>query len=98
MYIAEVDNNVVGYYSARKKYIPEFDMTFGDAIISAVDEKYRGKGIFSELNNCLLKWFNIHTDFAEMGTYISNIPVHRTWSKNGLSCIRGTYQLSYMIK
>jgi GNAT superfamily N-acetyltransferase len=97
MYVAEFEGKVIGYYSAKKKYIPELNLKVGYAVISAVDEDYRGHGIFKELNKNLLRWFYKNTDIAEMGTYIANTPVHRTWSKNGLKVIRGTHQLATMI-
>ena len=94
MYVAEYKGAVVGYYSAKKKYIDELNSTIGEAVISAVNENYRGLGIFKSLNKELLKWFYINVDIAEMGTYISNIPVHKTWCNNGLSIVRGIHQLA----
>lgn len=98
MYIAEHEGKVVGYYSGKKRSMPELSLNFGEAVISAVDENYRGGGIFKTLNGALLKWFYENTDIAEMGTYLSNIPVHKTWSNNGLSIIRGTHQLAVLMQ
>jgi GNAT superfamily N-acetyltransferase len=98
MFVAEIKGTVVGYYSAKKKYIPEFEKTFGDVIISAVDSEYRGLGIFSKLDANLLNWFADHTDFSEMGTYLINFPIHKAWIGKKLSLIRGTHQLSKFIK
>jgi GNAT superfamily N-acetyltransferase len=94
IYVAEIENQVVGYYSGKKRYEPELEITLGDAIISAVDEKARGMGVFSALNNHLLNWFHENTDLAEMGTYINNHPVYRVWTRNGLGIIRGSHQLA----
>jgi GNAT superfamily N-acetyltransferase len=94
MYVAEYDEKIVGYYSAKKRIIPEFERTFGEATISAVDEDYRGMGIFSLLNESIINWFKINTDFAEMGTYLINYPVHKTWINCNLSLIRGVHQFS----
>ena len=97
MFVAENDNKVIGYYSGKKKFIAEFNITFGEAVISAVDENYRGLGIFKELNKYLLEWFYNNTDIAEMGTYIVNTPIHKTWNKNRLSIIRGVHQLAIIM-
>lgn len=97
MFVAETEGAVVGYYSAKKKYIESLNLTFGEAVIAAVDEKYRGLNIFKKLNSALLSWFNENTDIAEMGTYLANIPVHKTWSQNGLSIIRGTHQVGLYV-
>jgi len=97
MFIAEIDNRIVGYYSAKKRFIPEFKMTVGEAVISAVDEMYRGSGIFGKLDAHLLNWFADYSDFSEMGTYLANIPVHKTWINKGLRLIRGTHQFSKLI-
>lgn len=94
IFVAEYKNEVVGYYSGKKNFNPILKATLGNAIISAVAEKTRGLGIFSLMNNSLLKWFYDNTDLAEMGTYITNIAVHKTWTKNGLPLIRGSYQLA----
>lgn len=97
MYVSEFREKIVGYYSAKKRFIKEFNLTFGEAVISAVDENYRGKGIFKALNKSLIQWFYENTDFAEMGTYIVNLPVHKTWSNNGLSIVRGIHQLAHYV-
>jgi len=98
MFVAEIQNRVVGYYSGRKSYIPEFDITFGEAVISAVDENYRELGIFKGLNRKLLEWFYNNSDIAEMGTYIANTPVHKTWNNNKLTIVRGVHQLSIILR
>jgi|WetSurMetagenome_2_1015567.scaffolds.fasta_scaffold00034_41 hypothetical protein len=97
MFIAEVDNKIAGYYSGKKKRIDELNRTFGTAIISAVDPDYRGMGIFSLLDDHLLDWFSCNCDFSEMGTYLGNFPVHKTWITKGLPLIRGTYQFSKFV-
>ncbi|OFX46456.1 MAG: hypothetical protein A2046_04730 [Bacteroidetes bacterium GWA2_30_7] len=97
MFIAEINNKIVGYYSAKKKYIKEFEKTVGDAVISAVDSDYRGFGIFSKMDSHLLNWFADNTDFAEMGTYLVNYPVHKAWINKGLGLIRGGHQFSKII-
>jgi len=94
IFVAEYKNEVVGYYSGKKNFNPILQVTLGNAISSAVSEKTRGLGIFSLMNNSLLEWFYHNTDIAEMGTYITNIPVHKTWTSNALSIIRGSYQLA----
>jgi hypothetical protein len=91
------ENAILATIDDIKKYIPEFSLSFGEAVISAVNEKYRGKGIFKILNHYILNWFQQNTDFAEMGTYIANTPIHKTSCKNGLSMVRGTHQLSSLI-
>jgi len=92
--VAELNGKLVGYYSGKKKLLKELSMQLGEAVISAVDTNMRGHGIFKELNRELIAWFRQNTDFAEMGTYLGNTPVLRTWTKNGLSIVRGTHQLS----
>lgn len=94
MFVAEIENRVVGYYSAKKRIIEEFEKTIGDPVISAVDSKYRGSGVFSKLNDHILNWYSDNTDFAELGTYLANYPVHKTWINQGLGLIRGSHQFS----
>lgn len=98
IFVAEHKNEVVGYYSGKKNFNPILQVTLGNAIISAVSEKARGLGIFSLMNNSLLEWFYEKTDLAEMGTYITNIPVHKAWTNNRLNIIRGSYQLARYLK
>lgn len=94
MFVAEIDKKIVGYYSGKKSFAPEFNETIGKAVISAVDVSKRGLGIFSKLDAHLLNWFADLTGFSEMGTYLVNIPVHKTWVKKGLGIIRGSHQFS----
>jgi hypothetical protein len=94
MFVAEINNRIIGYYSAKKRHIKEFEKTIGDAVISAVDFDFRGHGVFSKLDDRILNWFADHSDFAEMGTYLCNYPVHKTWINKGLGLIRGTHQFS----
>ena len=94
VFVAEYNDKVVGYYSGKKINNSILDITLGHVIISAISEKARGLGAFSLMNNYMLEWFYDNTDLAEMGTYLPNIPVHKTWIKNGLSLVRGSYQLA----
>jgi hypothetical protein len=98
IFVAEYNNNVVGYYSGKKSVNNQLNVSVGNAIVSAVSEKARGLGVFSLLNNNLLEWFNKNSDISEMGTYITNIPVHKTWTNNGLNIVRGSYQLAKYIR
>ena len=98
MFVAEIQDKVVAYYSAKKRYIADFDKTVGDIVISAVDSKFRGLGLFSKLDDHILNWFADNTDFAEMGTYLGNYPVHKTWINKGLGLVRGTHQFSKFIE
>lgn len=97
MYIAEINHKVVGYYSAKKRKNDKLEKVMGEAVISAVDINYRGIGIFGKLDSHILNWFNDNTDFAEMGTYLINYPVHKTWINKGLGIIRGSHQFSKMV-
>lgn len=97
MFVAVINNKIVGYYSAKKRHINEFNRIAGEAVISAVDSDYRGLGIFSKLDAHLLNWFADNSDFAEMGTYLVNYPVHKTWIKKGLGLVRGVHQFSKFI-
>jgi hypothetical protein len=96
IYVAECNGKIVGYYSGKKKMIPELNQTIGEAIISVIDEKSRGMGIFSALDNHLLNWFSKNTDFAEMGTYFANKAIHKTWIGKNLNLVRGSHQFSIM--
>jgi len=98
MFIAEINNKIVGYYSGKKRYLSDLDKTIGDATISAVDSNYRGLGIFSKMDAHLLNWFAENTDFAEMGTYLANYPVHKAWINKKLGLIRGVHQFSKFVK
>lgn len=94
IFVAEMNNIPVGYYSARKRFNKQFNLTIGEATISAVSSSARGKGVFRLLNAAMLDWFEKNTDIAEMGTYMINSPIHRTWISNNLRLIRGTHQFS----
>lgn len=97
MFVADIEDKVVGYYGAKKKYIPELEKTIGEVLFTAVDSAYAGLGIFSKLDLNMLNWFAEHTDFSEMGTYLANAPMHRTWIRKRLRLIRGTHQFSKFI-
>ena len=97
IFVAEIKNKIVGYYSAKKRYISEFNKTMGIPVISAVDSKYHGKGIFTQLDNYILNWCSNNCDFTEVGTYLGNLPVHKTWINKNLILIRGTYQFSKLV-
>ena len=94
MFVAEINKEVVGYYCGKKKEIKELNKTIGEATISVVDPRYRGLGLFTKLDDHLLKWFSDNADFAEMGTYLANFPVHKTWISKNLGLIRGSHQFS----
>jgi GNAT superfamily N-acetyltransferase len=94
VFVAEVNGELAGYYSGKKRSICKSSLIKGEAIISAVDSRYRGLGIFSALDDALIRWFQENVDFAEMGTYLANNPIHRTWINKGLRLINGTHQLS----
>jgi hypothetical protein len=98
MFVAERNGSIIGYYSAKKKFIPAFSKTMGNVVISAVDSENRGMGVFSKMDSHILNWFSENTDFAEMGTYLANYPVHKTWINKGLGLIRGTHQFSKLIQ
>lgn len=98
MFVAEIENKVVGYYSAKKRFVKEFNLTLGDLVISAIDSNYRGYGVFSALDNRILNWLASNSDLAEMGTYLGNYPVHKTWINKGLGLVRGVHQLSKLIQ
>lgn len=98
MFVAEIQNQIVGYYSAKKRKIEEFSKTIGDPVISAVSYEHRGMGIFSKLDDYILNWYTDNTDFAELGTYLVNSPVHKTWIKKGLNLVRGVHQFSKFIE
>ncbi len=97
MFVADYKGEIVGYYSGKKAFFSELKTTIGNAVISAVSESVRGMGIFSELNRHLLQWFYDHTDIAEMGTYLNNAPIHKTWTNNRLPLVRGSHQLARFI-
>jgi GNAT superfamily N-acetyltransferase len=97
MFVAELENKIVGYYSIKKRVVAEFEKTVGEGIVSAVDEDFRGKGIFSKLDDHIQSWFFDHTDFAKLGTYLANFPVHKTWINKGLGLIQGVHQFSKKI-
>jgi len=75
--VAEIDGRIAGYYTGKKRYIKEFDRTLGEGIISAIDSQYRGRGVFTVLDNTILNWLADNSDFTEMGTYLGNFPVHK---------------------
>lgn len=97
VFVAELKGKIVGYYSGKKLQEPASGKVAGEAVISAVDSDSRGLGVFSKLDDHLLYWFCKNVDFAEMGTYLINRPVIRTWVGKQLPIIRGTHQLSKLI-
>ena len=97
VFVAEIDGRIAGYYTGKKNYIEEFDRTLGEGIISAIDSKYRGRGVFTALDNTILNWLADNSDFTEMGTYLGNFPVHKSFIKKGMPLIRSTHQLSKLI-
>lgn len=94
VFVAEYQGKIIGYYSGKKKQLNDLNLVFGEALISAVNKDYRGKGVFSLLDNALLTWFMNETDYSEMGTYINNPAIYKTWIKKGLHLIRGNYQIA----
>lgn len=93
--VADYSGVPVGYYTAKKVYYSELDITFGYGLLTAVDPDMRGKGVYKMLNDEILHWYRDHTDIAEMGCYLSNVPIHRTFTGNGLPIVRGSFQLAY---
>lgn len=94
MFVAEIYGKIAGYYSGKKTRRDDLGLTIGSAVISAVDPAYRGIGVFSGLDAHLLNWFAENTDFAEMGTYLANTPVHKAWITKGLGIVRAMHQFS----
>ncbi|MBI5586580.1 MAG: GNAT family N-acetyltransferase [Deltaproteobacteria bacterium] len=97
MFVAEIKGKIVGYYSAKKKHIPELNKILGEVIVSAIDPEMRGMGVFTKLDHHIQKWFFNNTDFAELGTYLANYPVHKTWINKRLPLLRGTHQFSKLL-
>lgn len=97
MFIAEINSQIVGYYSGKKRYIPEFEQTLGTVVFSSVDSNHRGIGIFSIMDSHILNWFSDNTDFSEMGTYLINYPVHKTWVNKGLNIFKASHQFSKFV-
>lgn len=97
MFVAEINDKIVGYYSAKKRFVEEFNKTIGEVVISAVDSDYRGLGLFGKLDSHIINWFSDNTDFAEMGTYLVNYPVHKSWINKGFGLKRGTHQFSKLV-
>jgi len=95
VFVAEYNNKIVGYFSAKKHVNQVLGINFGIGLVSAVSENVRNMGVFSLMNNHILEWCYYNTDITELGTYITNIPVHRTFIYNRLNIIRGTYQLAF---
>lgn len=94
IFVAEINGKIAGYYSGKKNRRDDLGLTIGSAVISAVDPAYRGIGVFSGLDAHLLNWFAENTDFAEMGTYLANTPVHKAWITKGLGIVRAMHQFS----
>ena len=95
--VAEYKGSVIGYYTAKKTYYKELNATMGYGLLTAVDETVRGLGVYSQINNRILEWFYENTDIAEMGTYLNNTPIHKTFTNNGLSIVRGIHQFSKIL-
>jgi len=94
VYVAKQNDKVLGYYSAKKRENKILNCDFGIPIAAAVSKSARKMGVFSMLNDFILKWYSSKADISEVGTYINNIPVHKTWTKNRLNIVRGSYQLA----
>jgi hypothetical protein len=98
IFVSEFKGLVIGYYTGKKYYISEMDMTIGDGRITAVDEQYRKYGAYTQMHDQFLKWSSEFTDISELGTYMNNIPVHRAFTNSGLNIVRGTHQLARFVK
>lgn len=56
-FVAEIDNEIVGYFSANKKELPGYRLiTVADLENLVVDENYRSKGIGKMLIDKFLSW------------------------------------------
>lgn len=98
LYIAEVNGKVAGYLSARRRFDSTMGFYVGEGMISAVDPSFRGLGIFTKLSNKMWEWFLRNAEFGESGTYINNLPVHKAWTNNTLTMVRGHHQMACYFK
>lgn len=94
--VAEMEGRVIGYYTAKKVCYPLLSITVGYGLLTAVDSSTRGMGVYSLLNNAILDWYYRNTDVSEMGTYLPNKAIHKTFTNNGLAIVRGVYQLALL--
>ena len=95
LFVAEVDGRTAGYYSGRREHMDGLSIWVGHAISAAVSDAFRGRGVFKGLNAHLMHWFQAHCRLAEMGTYISNNPIHQTWIRERLPIVRCNHMLAY---
>jgi hypothetical protein len=98
VFVAEVNAEIVGYFSGKKRKEALLSKRVGETGFTAVKAKSRGHGVLGKLTDHLLYWFSNNTDFAELGTYLGNTTVHRTWISRNLPIIKSTHQISRLIK
>jgi hypothetical protein len=95
--VCEVNGEVAGYLSARKKTDHYLSKVVGEGMISAVDPSFRGRNLFSMMSTKMWMWFQEHCDFGESGTYINNLAVHRAWTNQKIALVRGHHQLARFV-
>jgi GNAT superfamily N-acetyltransferase len=82
--VAEVDNKVVGFIGLCKLYAYEYDGEYVRIISLIVNEKYRGKGIGTELLKSGEKWAICEGAIAiALNSGIKREKAHEFYSSNG---------------
>lgn len=96
--VAEYNNIPVGYCSIKIRKIDEYEIDYGIPVIAAVNENYRGLGIYQSLEKERTIRLNELAEISEYGTYINNIPIHSVFTKRKMKLIKGIIQLAYFEK
>lgn len=73
--VAELDNKIVGFLTC--KITNSHGIKYGQIVLNAVSDSFRGRGVYRALVQEALKWFKDKTDYITIGTQINNYPVHK---------------------
>lgn len=85
IFVAEIDDNVVGYLSF-KNGVSDNGYSYSAGGIGAVDPSYRNQEIFSDITKVALQWgFDEGMEWHEHNTLINNLPVNRVFTKIGFN-------------
>lgn len=86
--VAKCDNIPVAFTTAKE---PD-ELGVASLVLSAVDVKYRGKGIYNGMIHYSVNWALHHgAKIVRVGTQIDNYAVQKSWIKLGFSIVSSQY-------
>lgn len=78
----------VGFTTVK---LPTGDSKIGRGVLSAVDESYRGLGIYTSMIHELVRWLDGKAEEVTVGTQINNYAVQRAWTRLGFKISESKY-------